>query len=356
MQKASQKNEVNDKFYISCKSIFIIILFQLLFVNASWSQNDSLENNPKTSISTDSLRFTKNEFIWGDYPRYTINGSMPLRKSEVKIIPTLAIATGLSAVFYAQHQYQANTIWNERGEFRIWEDGQYALYADKPGHVFGCYFTSYLLSEALLQSGFSWEASHIWGGILGIAYSSYVEVLDGYGVNWGFSPSDFAANLVGAGFYMFQFYYPYLQNFTPKFGYVPPEWHGYRDRVPSDMFIDNYSAHSLWLSVNLQGALPENIGKHIPSWLELSFGYAARNLCDPLNPNNDCSHAYPFNNIIYGEPKFIIALDYNLTKMIPESEYGFVNWFVQTLNHFKLPSPAVEFSPTGTRYFFLYPF
>jgi len=39
---------------------------------------------------------------------------------------------------------------------------------------------------------------------LGFAYSSYVEILDGFAKEWGFSPTDELFNFFGAGFFLAQ--------------------------------------------------------------------------------------------------------------------------------------------------------
>lgn len=253
-----------------------------------------------------------------------------------------------------QHIVQSNTIWNERSEFKFREDGEYALWADKAGHFFGTYLSSYFFTEGFLQAGLSYDASNIWGTILGLSYTTYVEIMDGYGEKWGFSPSDFYMDIAGAAFYLGQHYVPFLQNFTPKFTYVPANWHGNKKRVPSDMFIDDYSSHTLWLSVNVHNLLPRDMQDYWPSWLELSFGYAVRNLCAP---GYDCdpSVSYPVSDVAWGNQRYIIALDYNLVELLPDGS-NFWNWFRQSINLFKLPSPAVEFGRGGTRFYLLYPF
>ncbi len=294
------------------------------------------------------------EFFYADNPRYTITGDLPLKKTRLKTIPTIAFAGGLTAVFVAQHIGQETTIWKDKSEFRILEDISQDMWADKFGHFFGAYFTSYLLRESLIEIGVGWDASAIWGGALGLSYSTYVEILDGFGANWGFSPSDWYSDVAGAAFFVGQHYFPFLQNVTPKFIYYPAKWAGEKERRPHDMFIDDYSSQTFFFSFNVYNVLPKNLKSYWPSWLQLSVGYAARNLCDPRA--YDCDECYSEIKTpdVWGSPRYILALDYDFVKLLPKGP-PLWNWFRQTLNHFKFPSPALEFSSKGVRAFLLYP-
>lgn len=331
-------------------------------------ENDSIKSTHFSYYTTDTNKSAneltqeqnnKNEnyvnlknFIYADKQRYTIDGSQPLEFTKIKPIPALLFGAGYTGIFILQHIGQLKTIWKETGKFHFQEDGYYALYSDKAGHFFGTYLSSYVLSETMMTIGFSWEDASIWGALLGLAYTTYVEINDGFAINWGFSPSDFYADIAGAGFFLAQYYIPFFQNFTPKFMYIPAPWTGYNHRIPSEMFIDDYSSHTLWLSVNIYNLLPENLKSYWPSWLEISFGYAVRNLCDPIS--NKCPpESEKYSEVVYGNPKFIIALDYDLIKLLPDGG-NFWNWLRQSLNHFKLPSPAIEFGST-TKFYLIYP-
>lgn len=316
-----------------------------------------LPDTTALNANTDTSKYvSQSEFMYGDVPRYTITGRMPLKNTEIDALNFTIFSTVFTGFMVSQHIIQMQTIWKEQGDFKFNEDGRYALWADKVGHFFGAYFTAYNLSELLMMSGFSLDAATVWGGMLGLSYSTYVEILDGFGKNWGFSPSDFYSDVAGAALFIGQSYVPFLQNFTPKFMYVPADWHGELRRKPSDMFIDDYSSHSMWITVNVHNILPDSWKKYWLPWLDISFGYAARNLCDPFNPNSPCDTTRSF--LIYddvrGSPRFIIALDYNLVKILPDG-VPFWNWLKQTLNHFKMPSPAIEIGEV-TRFHLLYPF
>lgn len=101
--------------------------------------------------------------------------------------------------------------------------------------------------------------------------------------------------------------------------------------------------------------LPDDYKQYWLPWLQLSVGYAARNLSDPSIDGYDPSKATKFSNGVAGSPKLIIGLDYDLVKLLPDG-IPLWNWLRQTLNYFKLPAPAIEISEQGTRFMLMYPF
>lgn len=323
--------------------LFIILLLVLSFTQEVESQrNDSLHN-----VSNDMHKIA-------DKPLFTILGNPPNIENNLKPLPTGIFVGGYGIIFYFQHLGQMKTIWRNRSGFHIVEDGKYALYSDKAGHFYGTFLSSYILQSSLIECGFNYNWSTVLGAFLGLGYTTYVEILDGFSREWGFCPSDFYADIAGALFFLGFSYSPFLQNFTPKFMYFPPRWFNSNSRVPSTMFIDDYSAHTFWISINLFNFLPDSFKKKFPSWLELSIGYAVRNLCDPFHYKCNPNSSEPVSTYAWGNRKFIIALDYDLVKLLPDGS-PFWNWFKQSLNFIKLPSPAIEFG-VPTRFYLLYPF
>lgn len=327
--------------------VFIIIIFSNLFTLNLLAQSDSLNITKNNKIDSSDFYYagTKMNSLFGDLPNKT---------SDINTTHLIALSATTVAFMVGQHIYQANTIWKDKAKFKILEDGDYALYADKGGHIFGAYFVSYMYTELYASTGVNWDLSNILGAITGLTYQGYVEILDGYGADWGFSPTDFYADIFGASFFLAQHYVPFFQNFTPKFMYIPADTYGQKKRRPHLAFIDDYSSATVWLSVNVHNLLPVDYQQYWPKWLQLSFGYAARNLCDPLNPNFDCSDSYPVSSIVHGDRKFILALDYNLPEIIPELGAPF-DWIIQSLNYIKWPSPAIEFGEQ-TKFMLVYPF
>ncbi len=343
------------KIYICISIYFLLALNPLLSADHS---NDTVTDNVSIKNSTlliDTNRILQSDYYYADNPRYTLSGELPNKHTKIKPIPAISVGALYTTVFILQHIGQMNTIWKERTDFKIMEDGRYSLYVDKVGHIYGCVVNSYVMNEALLWSGFDNETS-IWiGGLLGLGYSTYIEVLDGYGKNWGFSPSDFYCDIIGTAFYVAQYYVPFLQNFTTKFNYIPSNWAGNEKRKPSDIFIDDYSSQTFWLSINIYNMLPQKWKSYWIDWLQLSIGYTANNLTLPELSNPNHKYDVMFNNEVYGDPKYLLSLDYDLVKLLPDGGNVW-NWVKQSLNYVKFPSPTLEFSKKGTKAFLFYPF
>lgn len=316
-----------------------------LFVGAEENLDNKLMDYPRINIE---------DFTIADNPRYTFTGELPYLNTNIKPVRA-AIFGGVVGTFYiTQHIIQKNTIWSETGSFRFIEDHDYALYIDKIGHFYGTYLASSLYTELFMWSGFSYDASVLLGSFMGLAYTTYVEIMDGFAVDWGFSPSDFYSDVAGVAFHLLQHYVPFFQNFTPKFIYIPADWHGERRRQPSTMFIDDYSSHAFFLSVNVENILPKDMKPYWPDWLQLSIGYSARNLCSPIDFGCDYDDINYYSPWLAGSPRYIIALDYDFVKLLPDGS-PFWNWFKQALNYVKFPAPAIEVG-NGTRFMLLYPF
>ncbi len=100
------------------------------------------------------------------------------------------------------------------------------------------------------------------------------------------------------------------------------------------------------IPLNINNLLPADFKKYWLPWLNIAIGYGADSdlKSDPL--------ATPDQQTVR---RYYIGLDYNLVKLLPEGG-SFWNWFRQTLNYIKFPSPAIEFSRGVTRFYLMYPF
>ncbi|MFI5253017.1 MAG: hypothetical protein ACHQQQ_11370 [Bacteroidota bacterium] len=279
------------------------------------------------------------EFTWAGQRRYTMDGSQPNLSTQIRPLPT-AVAGGL---FFGSltwlHFYQKRTIWAAGSSFRIVDDFDESLSANYGGHFTGGYFLSYLSTDMLITSGFDPKMATICGSMMGFTYQYYVEVLDGYGSDFGFSPYDAYFQSAGAIFYLGSYYSPFLQNFTPKADYYPASWFGDRPKYLSKTPIDDYSAWTFWLSTNVHNLLPDAAKPYWPEWLNIATGYSARNL------------GYPDQYRV-----LVLAPDVNLAKILPEGGPVW-NWWRQTLVFLKIPGPALEFQINKeTRFYLFYPF
>ena len=331
---------------------FAAIFFLLSMSKKTFAQNEnaiSSSDSTITSLKENSKDFIPlSQFMYADHRRYTMDGSLPRLTTQIKPA-TISILGGvyLGAIVFL-HIHQQNAWWSgQRGNFHFEEDWVSALQVDKAGHSFGGYFASYLMSEGLMTSGFSWKDATLWGSVFGLAYQTYVETEDGFATEWGFSPSDWYFDALGPLFFLSQHYVPALQNITPKWQYIPSEWTGEPVIQRVRTFIDDYNSSTFWWSVNVYNILPDNLKKYWLPWLNIAVGYGADAVDVKVDPNG------PPDQL--SERRYVIGLDYNLVKLLPDGG-SFWNWFRQTLNFIKLPAPAIEFTPSNTKFKLLYPF
>ncbi len=328
-----------------CKAYLVPGLLLLVATVAQSADRDSMA----IAIPDSSAIIPWREFVWAGHQRYTIDGLPPLRQSRINPYTLTAAGSIYVGIMVGLHVYQKETIWNERAEFRVIEDGDYARGVDKLGHIYGAYIMSYYSGELLQGAGVAHHHAMLYGALMGIVYQTYVELQDGVGKNWGFSPSDLAYNVIGSCYYLLQQSVPTLQNFTPKWQYIPAHWYGDAERAEGKTFIDDYSSSTFFLSAKLQPLLPESFQSVVPPWLSLGVGYGVRGL-GGTNGNSD--------------RRVVLSLDVDMTEALPDFEPlagkpigSVLNWLKQSFNYFKLPTPALEWSEHhGLRFSLLYPF
>lgn len=346
-------NKIELKNYNLKQIVFTIIFitflvpYQTVFSFAFNNMSDSTLT--KNTESADTVTYVPlSEFTYAGQRRYTMDGSLPRRITKIE--PTTTAIVGgvyLGAIVFL-HIHQQHAWWSgNRGKFHFEEDWVSAMQVDKAGHAYGGYITSYVMSEGLMASGLSWDDATLWGSVFGLAYQTYVETEDGFAKEWGFSPSDWYFDALGPLFFLSQHYVPALQNITPKWQYVPSEWTGEPVINRPRTFIDDYNSSTFWWSLNVYNILPDNLKKYWLPWLNVAVGYGADAVDVQIDPNG------PPDQL--SQRRYIIGLDYNFVKLFPKGGW-FWNWLRQSLNFLKLPSPAIEFTSSGTKFKLLYPF
>lgn len=228
------------------------------------------------------------------------------------------------------HIYQANAWWQTQdNKFRIVNDWEYARWIDKVGHFYGTHLLAHAFSGAFEASNFQPELSAIVSSVSALAFELFIEVEDGFGPDWGFSPGDATFDLLGASFYLLQYYYPVLKNFQPKFSYYPTQ--EFLDgKHKSGIIIDDYEGQKYWIGMRMKELLPNGFDEYWPSFLMLSGGMAVKNLDGKGG----------------GQTEFYLALDFD-TEQIPL--YGGVWQFIKnTLNYIHFPMPGIRVTPKFT--------
>ena len=205
----------------------------------------------------------------------------PYNKKRVRLVTAANIVgyggvlIGLNAIWYAKYP---------RSGFHFFNDNAEWLQVDKVGHVYSAYSESRASTELWRWAGLS-RGKRIWlGGLSGVAYQSIIEILDGFSSQYGFSPGDFAANIVGSGMFMAQEFAWDDQRIKLKFSFHRKNYgdSGLNKRADNiygkteiERFIKDYNGQTYWLSANIYSFLP---GSKLPRWLSLAVGYGAEGM------------------------------------------------------------------------------
>jgi len=316
--------------------IFKAIIFFLLFCLTAHSQSkydSTYFQNDKANLKLELKKeannsFSSNKFNLSDY-----------EYDPLKTKINYTALTGLGAIYLGAgigvHIYQRNAWWKDnRTSFHFQNDWQYALWSDKLGHFFAATLLVHAFSAGLEAANFQTNDAMLYGTITALAFQYYVEIEDGFGANWGFSPGDAIANTLGAGYALSQFYFPYLQNFQFKYSYYPSV--KMRRGEHNGNIFDDYEGQKIWLSFNMKNILSGSIAEVWPAFINLAVGMGSKDL-DGLGG---------------GRREIFIALDFNVLELPLHGKIG--NFVKNTLNYFHLPMPGLRISPDSAFFVFLF--
>lgn len=315
--------------------IFILLIF-ILGVNLLYAQ-DSLN----TFSTIDTLVSTG---INDSVVKPNINSINELKLQEhfdpldnhVSSTTLIALSAVTAGVGVTVHFYNYNAWWKgKQTSFRIINDWEYALWIDKCGHFYGTSIIAHGLSSALDAANIDPENTAIVSSLGAFLFQSYVEIEDGFGQDWGFSPGDFAADFLGASYHLSKYYFPFMQNFQPRVSYYPSEEYLNGDHHDGNV-IDDYAGQKYWMSMRMKELLPKSLAKYWPSFLMLSVGMGVKDLD---------GHGG-------GTREVFIALDLDWQTIPIPGKFG--QFVKNTLNYFHLPMPGIKISPNTAFLVFCY--
>lgn len=263
-----------------------------------------------------------------------------LRPPRVKAA-AIGIGTG-----YVASMVGLNELWykdHPRSAFHFFDDSGQWLQMDKAGHALTGYQISRFSDDLFRWSGLSPRESALWGGGVGLFFLTGVEVFDGFSEQWGFSPTDAAANAAGVLLYVGQELAFREQRMLLKFSYTPTDLAEWRPEIlgstPTQRVLKDYNGQRVWLTV-----MPRSfgiVGDSWPRWLGLSFGYGAGGMLGGIdNPtaNRAGTELPAYNRYRRG----FLSLDIDLTRIPTRSQ--FLRSVFAVLGFVKFPAPALEWS------------
>lgn len=274
---------------------------------------------------------------------FFINDTLPNPARKKLVVGGTSAAYGVSALYLGVAWYADQGL----GPFKFFDDSFEWKQMDKVGHVYGGYHASRWVIGMMKWAGVPKKKALIAGGVSGFLAMSTIEVMDGFGVGWGFSWSDMGANALGTGLAVAnqalwnedrlslkvtyrQSPYAQVDSLQRLLGSNPLEW-----------FVKDYNGQVMWLSCRVHSFLPDSwLKDHYPRWLNLAVGYGAEGLIggydDPVQTWRDREYR-----------QFYLSLDLDLPNI--RTKNGFLNSVFEITTLFRVPMPAVEFDRNGVR-------
>lgn len=327
-----------------CIFFFALILGHTPASSQDTSQN---KNNNREDSIVDSSILKKRAYVQ----------FYPYNKKRVKLI----IATNLAT--YSAAMIGLYTAWYKdypQSSFHSFDDLAEWKQMDKIGHMYSTYAESKASMEAWRWTGID-RKKRIWiGGLSGAAYQTVIETLDGFSAAWGWSWSDFTANVMGSGLLIAQELAWDEQRIQLKWSfhrkrYTDPTLQARSKEIfgsgSLEGFLKDYNGQTYWVSTTLKSFFPD---ANFPAWLQISLGTGVEGLFGARqNTGYDKSGNISFNRPdIRRYREWYLAPDLDLTKI--KTNKKAVKLILNVLNIVKMPTPSLEYANGSVRWNWLH--
>ncbi len=277
---------------------------------------------------------------------YTVN----IFSQDTLNVNRLKLVIGAETIVYTGTMIGLSQLWysNESlGNFHFFNDNDQWLYMDKVGHVTTSYYVGKLGYQALKWSGLTENKSIWYGGTLGFAFLTSVEVFDGYSNGWGFSKGDMVANIFGSGLFIGQQLGWKKQRILLKYSFYPTDFAAKRPNLLGENFLQqtlkDYNGQTYWLSVNIASFL--NDESKFPKWLNVAVGYGADGMLGGRDNKFVSDNQYFDYSDIKRQKQFYLSLDVDLTRIKTKNQL--IAGLLHTFGFIKFPFPSLVYEESG---------
>ena len=342
-------------------------------------------NKYPTSPSSD-FNFKTDPFFTDSPSVLPLTSTFPLTSANDENKPGLnksgAIVIGTEALIITGIMTSLYTSWysgSEAGGFHFQNDNREWLQMDKAGHANSCYNFANIGYEALSMAGIDEKHSILYGGPLGIAIMSVVEVFDGLSSDWGFSWGDMTSNIVGTGLFMGQQALWHEQRIALKCSYHYSGSSRYdvcnpvtmeRDYIMGkdwlDRLYEDYSGITIWAACDVKSLFMSDKSRY-PSWLGWAIGYGAEGMTGEYNNLRPAGKAGKDGNWGRGweydpenapgqlaympndarQRRIFLAPDIDISRIPCRNKT--LKHVLRVLSGIKIPTPALEYRPGQNR-------
>lgn len=247
----------------------------------------------------------------------------PLGVAVASLVP----AAGITAIVVLNQ----NAFWRYATDvpFHISNDPPYSMHIDKFSHMHVSAIGSDGMRASYRLAGLSSATSAWLGATLTLLCGTAIELEDarhGSDPQYGFSPGDFAADLVGASLPLLRHYYPAFERLDVKLGIWPSD--AYKSGAYRTL-ADDYESQYYWLSMDMHDWSP------LPAWLNVAIGFGCENLYHNAY-SNPSPNGPPYTDIY-------LAPDLNLKGLPIDGK----TWktIADILSYVRIPLPAVQCYP-----------
>lgn len=272
-------------------------------------------------------------------------------------------ATAISVAGYGGSLIALSNAWYRnypRSSFHFFNDNSDWLQLDKAGHVFSAYTAGRYSAELWRWAGLP-EKQRIWvGGLSGTAFTTVIEVLDGFSSGWGFSLGDLGADIAGSGIFIAQELTWKEQRIQVKFSFHRNDYgeKSLNQRADElfgqrtlERMLKDYNGQTYWASANLRSFFKKS---RMPGWLNIAVGYGASGMFGGTeNIARDKNGLISFDRSdIPRRRHWYLAPDVDLTRIRTKSRFLRTAFFL--LQSFKFPTPSLGFSQEGVEWNWLH--
>ncbi len=250
-----------------------------------------------------------------------------------------------NSVAYSSLMIGLNELWYKdypKSGFHFFNDNKQWLQMDKVGHMYSCYYEGLAGIEMMKWAGYNQKEYSLIGGAYGLFIQTGVEILDGFSKEWGASPGDMTANIIGTGLAISQSLYWDEQRFIMKFSFSPSNYSRYRPNVLGnsnlERLIKDYNGQTYWISCNVKSFLPK---RKWPDWLNFAVGYGADGMVggdDNIFESNGITYDYSHIN---RNRQFYLSPDIDLSKI--KTNKKLLRSILIVFNSLKFPMPTIEY-------------
>ncbi|MGB0522925.1 MAG: DUF2279 domain-containing protein [Flammeovirgaceae bacterium] len=258
----------------------------------------------------------------------------------------MRIVLGTVGTGYAVTMVGLGSIWYsdfERSSFHFFNDNAGWEYMDKLGHFTTAYYVGRAGIQAMRWTGVDDKKAIWYGGNIGLAFLTSVEIFDGFSADWGFSIGDVIANTTGSGLAIGQELLWKEQRITMKWSYRDSPYAQWRPNQLgasiNERWLKDYNGQTYWISTNINSFIKKK--SKLPDWLNIAVGYGANGMLGAVNNPTADDDGNPIPHFERYK-QWYISPDIDLTRIKTNSK--FLKVLLQGIGFLKVPMPTLEYN------------